>query len=103
MYVEVPKGKGTFPVVIFVHGGGFVHGDKSNFTPQTFALARKGIAGITIEYRLAGHGGTQALFMEDVMDAIDFVRKHAKNIKLILPGWDWPEGRPEDIYQPLPP
>jgi len=69
-------------VVVFVHGGGFEYGDKSNFTPQTFALARKGIVGITIEYRLAGHGGTQALFVEDVMDAIDFVRKHAKKYKI---------------------
>ncbi|MEA4937633.1 MAG: alpha/beta hydrolase [Paludibacter sp.] len=77
MFIEVPKGKGPFPVVIFIHGGGFVGGDKSNFTHQSFAVAQKGIVGISIEYRLRGHGGTYAQFIEDAMDAIDYVRKHA--------------------------
>jgi len=77
MFIEVPKGDGPFPVVIFIHGGGFVGGDKSNFTHQSFAVAQKGIVGVSIEYRLRGHGGTYAQFIEDTMDAIDFVRKHA--------------------------
>lgn len=92
MFIEVPKGTGPFPVVIFVHGGGFNTGDKSNFTYQSFALAENGIVGISIEYRLKGHGGTQPLIVADVMDAIDFVRKNAGkyNIdfsKLGLSGW----------------
>ena len=77
MFIEVPKGKGPFPVVIFIHGGGFVGGDKSAFTHQSFAVAQKGIVGVSIEYRLRGHGGTYAHFIEDAMDAIDYVRKHA--------------------------
>ncbi|MCX6309188.1 MAG: alpha/beta hydrolase [Bacteroidia bacterium] len=77
MYIEVPPGNGSFPVVIFVHGGGFIGGNKSNFTHQTFALANKGVVGITIEYRLKGHGGTHPLYVADVMDAIDFVRMNA--------------------------
>jgi acetyl esterase/lipase len=77
MFIEVPEGKGPFPVIIFIHGGGFVGGDKSNFTHQSFAVAQKGIVGVSIEYRLRGHGGTYAQFIEDAMDAIDFVRKHA--------------------------
>lgn len=82
MFIEVPKGKGPFPVVIFIHGGGFVGGDKSNFTHQSFAVAQKGIVGVSIEYRLRGHGGTYAHFIEDAMDAVDFVRKHAREYNI---------------------
>lgn len=82
MFIEVPKGKGAFPVIIFIHGGGFVGGDKSNFTPQCFAVAQKGIVAVSIEYRLKGHGGTYADFIRDTMDAIDFVRKHAKEYNI---------------------
>ena len=82
MFIEIPKGDGPFPVVILIHGGGFIGGDKSNFTFQTFALANKGIAGISIEYRLRGHGGDYPDFNEDVMDAIDFVRQNAAKYNL---------------------
>ena len=82
MFIEVPKGNGPFPVVIFVHGGGFIAGDKSSFTHQSFALAENGIVGISIEYRLKGHGGTQPLLVADVMDAIDFVRKNARKYNI---------------------
>ncbi len=82
MFIEVPKGEGPFPVVIFIHGGGFVGGDKSAFTPQSFAVAQKGVVGVSIEYRLKGHGGTYADFISDAMDAVDFVRKHAKEYRI---------------------
>ena len=82
MFIEIPDGDGPFPVVVFVHGGGFITGDKSNFTPQTFALALNGVVGISIEYRLKGHGGNYASYIADVTDAIDFVRKNSKNYKI---------------------
>jgi len=82
MFIEIPEGNGPFPVVIFIHGGGFVAGDKSNFTPQTFALAENGVVGISIEYRLKGHGGIYTSFIADAMNAIDFVRKNSEKYKI---------------------
>lgn len=82
MFIEVPKGKGPFPVIIFIHGGGFVGGDKSAFTHQSYAVAQKGIVAVSIEYRLKGHGGSYADFIQDTMDAIDFIRNHAKQYHL---------------------
>lgn len=82
MFIEVPKGKGPFPVVIFIHGGGFVAGNKSGFTSQSFAVAQIGIVGISIEYRLKGHGGTFFQFIEDTMDAVEFIRSHSADYQI---------------------
>jgi triacylglycerol lipase len=44
------------PVVLFVHGGGFVRGDKHGaFSPDNMTLwaARQGMVGVNINYRLA--------------------------------------------------
>jgi len=56
--VFVPAGARGVPVVVFVHGGGFVAGDKS--TPGTpyhdnvgLWAARSGMVGVTMNYRLA--------------------------------------------------
>ena len=53
-----PAGEGDLPVMVFVHGGGFVAGDKS--TPGTpyhdnvgLWAARTGMVGVTMNYRLA--------------------------------------------------
>jgi acetyl esterase/lipase len=56
--VFAPAGARDLPVVVFVHGGGFVAGDKS--TPGTpyhdnvgLWAARSGMVGVTMNYRLA--------------------------------------------------
>ena len=49
------KGK-TLPVLLFVHGGGFVRGDKhGEFYPDNITLwaAKNGMVGVNIDYRLA--------------------------------------------------
>jgi len=55
----VPRGATNVPVVVFVHGGFWVHQDKNYFQPVVglyrnvgYALARRGIATAVIDYRL---------------------------------------------------
>jgi acetyl esterase/lipase len=77
---------GPPPVVLFVHGGAFVSGHR-NRTEQIYSnvlvyLARRGIAGINIGYRLA----TDAVFpgaTYDVASAVAWARAHAAEY-----GWD---------------
>jgi acetyl esterase/lipase len=65
------------PVVVFVHGGAFVRGEKDS-TPEIYGnftryFARHGCVGVNIEYRLA----PQAIYpagAEDVAAAIAWVR-----------------------------
>ncbi len=82
------------PVVLFVHGGAFIRGDKDS-TPEIYSnvpryFARHGCIGINVEYRLAPEaaypGGA-----EDVAGAVAWARAHAAEFggdpaKIILVG-----------------
>jgi acetyl esterase/lipase len=77
---------GMPPVVLFVHGGAFVSGNR-NRTEQIYSnvlyyLARHGIAGVNVGYRLANDtpfpGATQ-----DIAAAVAWVHAHAAEY-----GWD---------------
>ena len=64
------------PLVIYVHGGGFLSGDKSGGIAELQTLARRGYVGATIDYRL----GAQFRFpaqVQDVKAAVRFLRTNA--------------------------
>lgn len=80
VYRPVRRGDGPAPVVMFVHGGGFVRGDMNVNTeiygnvPRYFA--RHGCVAVNVEYRLA----PEARFPDgahDVAAAVRWVRQHA--------------------------
>ena len=52
MDANVPEGEGPFPAVIWVHGGGFVSGDKSP-APMSLLepLSQQGYAWFSVNYR----------------------------------------------------
>jgi alpha-L-fucosidase 2 len=77
----VPEGKGPFPTVIIVHGGGWVNGTKTTYVPPLFEpLTKGGFTWFTINYRLApAHPYPAAL--DDVNAAIRWVKKNAKAYK----------------------
>lgn len=77
-----PSGKGSFPAVIFVHGGGWSGGDKKGGNDPLFApLAQRNIAWFTINYRLAPKHNYPAP-IEDVHTAIRWVKAHAKEFNI---------------------
>ena len=51
--VFAPPGARDLPVVVFVHGGGFVAGDKSTYDNIGLWACRSGLVGVTMTYRLA--------------------------------------------------
>ncbi len=74
------------PLVIFVHGGAFVSGHR-NRTAQIYSnvlvyLARHGIAGINVGYRLANHTSYPGA-TEDIAAVVDWAHAHASEY-----GWD---------------
>ncbi len=81
---HVPTGKGPFPTVIIVHGGGYTKGDKQTYVPPLFEpLTQAGFTWFTINYRLY----PQVTFpknVEDVEAAIRWVKAHAKEYKVDL-------------------
>lgn len=80
---HVPPGKGPFPAVILVHGGGWSAGDKtcSFIAPLFDPLNETGMAWFTIDYRLAPRHPYPAA-VEDVASAVRFVRQHAAKFKV---------------------
>ncbi len=59
-----------------------VNGSKAHFTHQSFELTQHGIAGVRMEYRLKSQGGMYTNVIEDVLEAIDFVRQRADELNL---------------------
>jgi acetyl esterase/lipase len=76
-----PEGARGADVVVFVHGGAFVRGDKRAtehvYDNVLYWFARQGCVGLNVEYRLAPEaqypGGA-----EDVAAAVAWVRAHAR-------------------------
>ena len=68
--------RATRPVLIFIHGGGWSKGDKSDYLPYLVDYAIKGYVTVTVSYRLSG----LALFpaaVEDVTCAVQWIRVHS--------------------------
>jgi acetyl esterase/lipase len=80
---HVPPGKGPFPAIILVHGGGWTAGSKTaNFVLPLFGpLDQTGYTWFTIDYRLAPEYPYLAA-LEDVEKAISFVKQHASEYKV---------------------
>lgn len=77
----VPAGKGPFPVVLWIHGGGWHGGDKEGgaglalqFVPAGFALA-------SVDYRYTYDAAFPAQ-IEDCNAALVWLRKHAEQYHL---------------------
>lgn len=83
MDAHIPPGKGPFPAVILVHGGGWSAGDKAHaiVKPLFEPLTGGSFAWFTINYRLAPEYPYPAA-VEDVESAILFVKQHAKQYKV---------------------
>ena len=72
-----PAAKPT-PLLVFIHGGGFVGGDKRNISAELVAQARaKGWSVASLNYRLAPKSKYPAA-MEDARRAVQFLRWKSK-------------------------
>lgn len=64
--------------VVFFHGGGWVGGTPGQFAPHSVELARRGLVCFRVQYRLiAGAKTPPDVCVEDVSDAMRYVRSHA--------------------------
>ena len=77
-----PQGETPYPVVIAIHGGGFISGDKADgqITPVLEALKR-GYAVVGVNYRLSEEATFPAA-INDVKAAIRWLRAHARQYQL---------------------
>jgi len=73
--VLLPKtGKGPFPTVICLHGGGWVKGSRKTNLPLMIKLAQEGYAAVSVQYRL---GSRFPAAVHDVKCAVRWLRANA--------------------------
>jgi acetyl esterase/lipase len=72
-----PNGKGPFPAVVCIHGGGFRDGDQSYYNAACDKLAANGYVAVTINYRLAPKYPFPAA-VHDCKAAVCWLRANAK-------------------------
>jgi acetyl esterase/lipase len=68
--------EGTFPVIINIHGGGFVSESKEHNKLYTFYLARHGFLIFNLNYRLALDGAKVPAQIQDIMRALNWIGTH---------------------------
>jgi len=82
MEVDLPnvklKGNELYPFIIWVHGGGWISGNVNVFKDQSQYLASRGIAGVRITYSLQKQGGHFEQGMQELEEALQYVKNHAK-------------------------
>lgn len=82
MHLAKPKGlSAPAPCVVFIHGGGWMFGDKKMHLPEIKAAAADGFVSATIGYRFAPKHRFPAQ-VEDAKCAIRYLRAHATEIGL---------------------
>jgi acetyl esterase/lipase len=79
----LPKGPGPFPAVVFIHCGGWSSGDRTQLHRQAELMARQGMVGMAIDYRLAPADPFPAA-LEDARQAVLWLRQHAEEYHVDL-------------------
>lgn len=80
--IYLPEGfKEPYPVVIWLHPGGFSAGDKDMIKPFAAALTAGGYAAVSVNYRLTGEAGFPAQIY-DAKAAVRWVRASAAKYNL---------------------
>ena len=79
MDVARPSAGGPYPLVVVIHGGGFVSGDKRDRDLDAAALAQQGYVAASINYRLMTPDGGNDFpaAIEDVRCAVRVLRANA--------------------------
>lgn len=74
-----------FPLVISIHGGGFVMGSKDDIKKYPNVIKRyldAGIAFASINYRFLNHTNLQTIMREDIAGFVQYIRYNYKKLKI---------------------
>lgn len=74
-------GKGPYPAVVCIHGGGWKAGSRQTLVPLTELLAKKGFVAVTVSYRFAPEHQFPAQ-IEDCKAAVRWLRGNANKYQV---------------------
>jgi acetyl esterase/lipase len=75
------EGKGPFPAVVCIHGGGWSQGKREHLRPLIKLLASRGFVAVTVTYRLAPAAKFPAQ-IKDCMAAVRWLRANAGKYRI---------------------
>jgi len=75
------EGDGPFPIVVWIHGGGWIAGDKKDCLPLNLGYCQKGYAAASLSYRFSDVAPFPAQ-IEDCKAAIRWLKAHAKQYNI---------------------
>ena len=80
--IWIAKGKGPRPLLVYIHGGGWIGGNKKRTASQVRPFLERGVSYAAVEYRLTGVASLPSP-VHDAARAIQFIRTKAKewNVK----------------------
>ncbi len=76
--IHTPEGDGPFPVLVYLHGGGFIFGSSKSYDHVCRRFAACGYLTFSVNYRLAPENPFPAGF-DDCCRAIEWVVENAQN------------------------
>jgi acetyl esterase/lipase len=80
-FIRPTTAEGPFPLIIWLHGGGWRMGDRKDCHPGMPGMAKLGWSGAAVQYRFAPKHKYPAQ-IEDVRMALAFLRTNAKKYKI---------------------
>lgn len=83
LHIFDPKSKANkHPVFMIIHGGGWTGGEPRKFYPIAEHFARKGMMGVSLEYRLLNKKQGTTVFdcVKDGRSAVRYLRQHADEL-----------------------
>lgn len=80
LYLPTIK-KEKYPVIVYIHGGGFVQGDKTHHIAGILQGLQRGYAIACINYRL-GEEAPYPAYLEDVCEGLRFLKSHSEDYHL---------------------
>ena len=86
------QGKARRTALVFIHGGGFVAGDRSQMLGYCRLLAKGGFMAVTVSYRLASAGHSYPSAADDIRAAVAWIRQQSASLpidpdKIVLIGY----------------
>jgi acetyl esterase/lipase len=80
----MPKSLTKTPLVIYIHGGGWVQGSKDDIHGNQIIqkYLKAGIAFAAINYRYLKHAPLQTIMREDIAGFVQYIRYHAKKYNI---------------------
>ena len=75
------QGEGPFPLIVWIHGGGWIGGDKKDCPPLNIGYCQNGYAAASLSYRFSNVAPFPAQ-IEDCKAAIRWLKAHANEYNL---------------------